>query len=292
MTSHPDRASQLRRILQLDPDRDAWAIYRLVAMVAFPEDVRLGLNLAFYRTFAAPRVAALLVRSGELRRRPAKRVADTGLLVYELVEHGFDHPRGQHVVAALNRMHRRWDIRQDDYRYVLATFVVIPSRWIDAHGWRPLTAHERQATAAFYRELGLRMGLTDLPATYDDAARLLDDYERRELRDTDAGRALLAATQSVLRRRAPQPFRFLSGPALRALLGERQCRLLGIPPAGPVTRALLAAGLRARARVIRARPPRKDSWFTPGQHASSVYPGGYELEQLGDGGTSVQERPS
>ena len=33
-------------------------------------------------------------------------------------------------------MHRSYDISDDDLRYVLATFVVTPIRWLDAYGWR------------------------------------------------------------------------------------------------------------------------------------------------------------
>ncbi|GES29204.1 hypothetical protein San01_16910 [Streptomyces angustmyceticus] len=53
-------------------------------------------------------------------------------------------------------------------RYGLCTFVVMPKRWLDAYGWRRLSAHEEQAVAVCYRTLGRRMGITGLPQTYED----------------------------------------------------------------------------------------------------------------------------
>ena len=36
-------------------------------------------------------------------------------------------------------MHAMYDITNDDIRYVLATFVVVPKRWMDDYGFRPLS---------------------------------------------------------------------------------------------------------------------------------------------------------
>ena len=148
----------------------------------FPKDARIGLNLAFYRVFAIPRIANLLIRTGEMPGRPAKRSYDTGLVMYELITHGFDHPRGREMVRLLNRVHRPWPIIDEDYRYVLAAFIVVPMRWIERRGWRTLLPAEREASATFYRELGRRMRITDLPPDYAAAAALLDTYEARTWR--------------------------------------------------------------------------------------------------------------
>ena len=36
----------------------------------------------------------------------------------------------------MNRMHGRYAISNDDYLYVLSTFVLVPIRWNHAYGWR------------------------------------------------------------------------------------------------------------------------------------------------------------
>jgi hypothetical protein len=170
---HPDRFAHVQRLAALDPQTDDHEIYRTTALMEFPWEMRFGLNLAFYRTFAAPRIAALLAHTGEMERQPQKRAMDSGMFMYELIEHGLDHERGKEVVRRLNQMHRRWDIDNEDYVYVLAAFVVAPTRFIDENGWRKLTPVEREATASFYRQLGRHMAIRDLPESAGPRRKLV-----------------------------------------------------------------------------------------------------------------------
>ena len=135
--------------------------------------------------------------------RPAKRGYDTGLVMYELISHGFNHPRGREMVRLLNRVHRPWPILDEDYRYVIAAFTVVPIRWIERRGWRPLLPAEREASAAFYRELGRRMNIPDLPQDYAEAENLLDTYENAYMAPSDAGRRLMDTTQRFIARKLP-----------------------------------------------------------------------------------------
>ena len=74
----------------------------------------------------------------------------------------------------MNQMHGAYTISNDDMRYVLSTFVVVPSRWIERFGWRPLTETERRASANHYRELGRHMNIKDSPRTYQEFDQYLD----------------------------------------------------------------------------------------------------------------------
>ncbi|MBY8854342.1 DUF2236 domain-containing protein, partial [Saccharothrix sp. MB29] len=85
----------------------------------------------------------LLAKTGEFERRAQQRYDDTALLMGELVEHGYDSPRGREALRVVNRLHGCHDISNDDMRYVLSTFVYDPVDWLDRFGWRPLTDHER-----------------------------------------------------------------------------------------------------------------------------------------------------
>lgn len=277
---HPGRFDRARELALLDPSAEAHTIYRTSSLMEFPWETRFGLNLAFYRTFAIPRIAGLLAHTGEMERRPEKRAMDTGLLMYELLEHGFDHPRGREVVRGLNRMHHRWSIDNEDYLYVLATFVVVPTRFIDEFGWRRTTATEREATASFYRELGHRMAIRGMPAGYGDFAAFFDDYERRHVGFSTAGARQMAATQRVIADRLPRVLRPLAVPATSALLDERLQEALGLRPTGSLSRRLVRAALSVRAAIARRQPPRTVSWFEPGRPVS-VYPQGYQVSDLG-----------
>jgi hypothetical protein len=184
----------VRTIAALDPVKDFLRIYQLTALYDFADDMRYGLNLAFYRPFAVPRIAGLLAHTGETTRQPAKRSYDTALVIYELISAGFDDDRGREMVRLLNRVHGRWNIANEDFLYVLSTFIVVPTRWIEHHGWRPMLHAERVATLTFYRELGRRMNIHNLPDTYEEAAALLDGYETTHLAPSSAGNILMGST--------------------------------------------------------------------------------------------------
>lgn len=271
-----------QRIAKLDPHDDYQEIYRLTAFYDFPRDMRDGLTLAFYRVFAIPRIAELLVKTGEMTGRPAKRSYDTGLVIYELIAAGFDAPRGDAMIKLLERVHGGLGIAQEDFRYVLCTFMVTPFRWIADRGWRPVLPAERVAAANFYRELGRRMHIEALPGTYDEAAALLDEYERRFAATTDAGRVLMDATLLVFRNRLPGPVKPLAAHLLSSYFGDAKLtKALGLPPAPKVLSAAIRLVYALRNALLRRRPAAKTSWFLPGTPTRDVYPDGYTLDQLG-----------
>ena len=279
LRDHPAR-SKYQEAVALLPDSQYEAIYRLTALHELPWDTVMGLNLAFYRTFAAPRIAALLDQTGETVRNPTKRSIDTGLFMYDLIASGVNTPRGHEIARRLNQMHRRWDIAEEDYRYILATFIVVPTRWINDVGWRRLSEKERDASLRFYLRLGDLMNISGMPTTYAGVEQLFDNYEKAELAPTPAGARLMTATQGVIADRLPRPLRFLARPLTRATLSPELCRCLGLPPAGRILRHSFRLALRVRAVVVGRMAPRDQPWFTPGR-TLSLYPAGYQLSDLG-----------
>ena len=87
--------------------------------------VHLSKSLHFTRTSQECHVSA-----SSLTRTVQKRYDDTGILLEEILEHTLQQPRGRDAVRRINRMHGLYDISNDDMLYVLATFVVMPPRWI------------------------------------------------------------------------------------------------------------------------------------------------------------------
>ena len=277
------RAYRNRDLIKtLDPEKDYLRIYQLTTLYDFPTDMRVGLNLAFYRIFAIPHMAELLVQSGEILNRPKKRAYDTGLIMYEIIANGFDHPRSREMIRLLNRIHMPWPISNDDYRYVLAALMVVPLQWLDRRGWRPLLASERDASVNFYLQVGRLMAIRDAPTTYADAEHLVLDFERRNLRASPAGRRLMESTQQIIVRKLPGPTKRI-GPALTSALFDQTelTDALGLPaPSWPLAR-LVDGVFLARKVFRRLRPAATESWFEPGRSAGSVYPQGYSLHQLG-----------
>jgi hypothetical protein len=146
----------LREIEQLDPERDHVRIYHLSSGYDFSWETVRALELALYRTYCVPSISALLDRTGEFQHRTQKQYDDTSLIVAEISEWGYDTERGRAALRRMNQIHGRFQISNDDFLYVLSTFVFVPIRWIERFGWRRYTDHERLATFHFWREVGRR----------------------------------------------------------------------------------------------------------------------------------------
>ncbi|MFY1631755.1 oxygenase MpaB family protein [Solwaraspora sp. WMMB335] len=276
-----DRYANLRRIRTLDPQRDYLDIYQTMVRYEFPWDSKLGLNLAFNRSFSLPRIAALHTRTGELLRHTRKRIDDTGLLMYEMLLHGFEHPKGRAAVRRTNQIHRQYDIAEDDYRYVLGCLVVVPMRWLHRYGWRRPCCHERAATYHYYRELGLRMGIRDIPGSYQDLATWFDEYDRTHLRFSPDAAAIERATRTLLRGRVPRLLSPLADALVGAMYDERLRAASGVPTPPLAIRWGLHTGLRLRAHLLRlAARPRRTPIFADGIR-TRTYPDGYQISRLG-----------
>jgi hypothetical protein len=293
MSRHQD----LRELQRLDPQRDYHSIYRTMILVDFGGwDALMGLQLAFYRTYGVPSISRLLEEAGELIGRPRKRATDTALLMLELVDHGFSHPRGQEVVRRLVRIHRRYAISNDEFLYVLGTLVFVPTRWLARYGWRPVSRDERTATYLFYRELGRRMQIRDIPGSYQAFEGWFDAFERAHLEVTPASRRLWQASRELLAGRFPDLLRPLAGALADALLDDRLRGAVGIgAPPWPI-RAGLHLTLKARARLLRLRPARRQPVEADGRKygvpVAKVYPSGsYRLSELGPADPPLSEEP-
>lgn len=278
-----DRYAWLRRIEQLDPVVDAAEIYRISVTREFPWDYNQALSFALFRTYAVPGIGRLLHGTGELTRRTQKRYDDTVLLLDAVLEHGFDDPRARTAIRRVNRMHGSYPISQDDLRYVLCTFVVVPIRWIDELGWRRLSEHERTAAAEYYRELGRRMGIRDVPATHREFAEVLDAHEREHFAFDAGGRAVADATLELFttfspNHRAPAALvrRFSYG-----LMDDALRAAFRYPRISPLEQRLARAAVRARSAVVRRLPPRRDPLFARMLPNVRSYPDGYDVAGLG-----------
>lgn len=275
------RFERLEHIRRMDPEKDALEIHRLSVAYEFPWDFTRALELALYRTYAVPSIGRLLAETAELTDRPQKRYDDTSLLLDAVVEHGFDSEQGRTAIRRINQMHRSYDIGNDDMRYVLCTFVVMPKRWIDAYGWRRLSRHEIVASAVHYRTLGRHMGIKDIPETYEEFEACLDAYEEAHFAWTAEARRVSDATLALMASWYPAPLAPLLRTSTLALLDEPLLRAFRYPPPSPVTRALVRRAVRMRGRAVRLLPPRRAPHHARQNWEIKGYPNGYRLDELG-----------
>ncbi|MGP3775097.1 oxygenase MpaB family protein [Streptomyces sp. SDT5-1] len=271
----------IRQIRRLDPDTDYHEIYGISSSYEFPWDTMQALGFALYRTYAVPSIGRLLGRTGEFTERTQKRYDDTVLILDAIGEHGPDTGEGREAVRRMNRMHRAYDISNDDYRYVLSTFVVVPKRWMDDYAWRPYSPHEVRAATNYYRDLGRRMNIKDIPETYEEFETLMDDYERRHFAYDPGGYAVSEATLDLMASWYPGP---LGGAVRRAsvcLMDAPLRAAFGYRNPHPAVERVVRGGLRARGRFVRLLPARGNPKH--GRESSTVrgYPNGYRIADLG-----------
>jgi len=281
----------LSRIRQLDPERDHLEIVYLDTFHEFPWDTTRSLEFALFRTFAVPSIGGLLDRTGEFAQRPQKRYDDTDLILSEILEHDYDSERGRAAIRRMNRLHGRFDISNEDFLYVLSTFVLEPIRWNARFGWRRLVQQEKLAAFYYWREIGRRMNIRSIPGSLGDLERYNVEYEREHFRYLEANRRVAVAVRDMfLGWFLPAPLRRLGEPAIYAMLDEPLLEAFGFPKPSPALRRLVEGALKMRGRLIRLLPERRKPRLRTGPRRPT-YPNGYRIEELGPPIESAQARP-
>ena len=259
---------------------DAQAIVHRMACHDFAWDMTRALELALFRTYCVPSISGLLDRTGEFAKRPQKRYDDTDLIVSTLMEEGYESEAGRAAIERINAIHGRFSIGNDDFLYVLSTFVFVPLAWFERFGRRRPTGEEREAVFAFWREVGVRMSIHDLPDTIGEFEDFHREYARNHSVYAESNRHVGDATRNLFASWFPSPLRPLVRAAIPALLDETSRQAFGFrePPAW--LSSTVIAALRIRGMLLRVLPARRRPRLrTRMTHRS--YPKGWALTDLG-----------
>jgi mpaB/rubber oxygenase-like protein len=271
----------LQEIRRLDPLKDHQRIAFLTSLQEFPWDTTRSLELALFRAFAVAKGTTLLAGTGEFTERTQKRYDDTVLILAEILEHGYDSQRGKAALRRMNQMHGRYPIPNDEFLYVLSTFVFEPIRWNQRFGWRPLLPEEKLASFYFWREIAKRMAIQDVPEDYDAFERYYTDFALKNYTFAPENHALAVATRDLLLSwYLPKPLWPIGRPFAHALMDDHLLAAVGLPRPHPVLRSFTEGAVRLRGRIVRRLPPRRTPrLITRRRHPT--YPDGYTIEELG-----------
>ncbi|WP_338876908.1 oxygenase MpaB family protein [Spirosoma sp. SC4-14] len=240
-----------KELKQLDPVRDHQRIVHLLTAYEFPFDITRALELALFHTYASPRVSGLLAHTGEFEQHGQKRYDDTSRLISEFMESGYDSEKGQRAIAHMNMIHGHYRIDNTDFLFVLATFVFYPINWIARYGWRKLTKSEELALFYFFREVGRRMNLTDLPTNLDELRSFTETYENQHFRYTESNRRIADATVAIVKGWFPALLHPLVEPAFSALISDNLRTAFGYKRPPNWFSALVEGGLWVRKWPLR-----------------------------------------
>ncbi|MES2177584.1 MAG: oxygenase MpaB family protein [Gemmatimonadota bacterium] len=274
------RFDVLHEIERLDPERDHQRIVHLSFGFDFPWDSIRSLEIALYRTYCVPTISALLDRTGEFHQNTQRRYDDTSILVAEMCEWGYETGRGKEALDRMNWAHGHYRIANDDFLYVLSTFIYEPIRWIDAVGWRPTCLNERLGYYYFWREIGRRMGITNIPASYDAFEQWARRYEQEMFTYAPTNACIGAATRDLFASWFPRVVTPIVRYSIYAMLDDVMIKSFGFPQPLPMTRQLLRAGLKLRGKAVRFLPPRKTAHFFT-DNPNRTHRSGYEIGRLG-----------
>lgn len=267
----------------MDPETQFHQMYRTLATYEFPWDIMQALSFALFRTYAVPSVGELLDQTRQFSDHAQKRYDDTAILLEVPLLEGFDSRNGKEAIRRINQMHKMYTISNEDMLYVLATFVVVPVRWIADFGWRRLTDDEIRAITLYYRALGRHMAIKDIPETYGEFAALMDSYEAEHYVSggTPGVRRTGDATLALFTTFYPKPLRPLIVPFSRAIMDDPLLDAFGYRAPHPAIRAASIAGLRMRGRIVSYLPKRRRMKRVQDMARQKTYPDGYEIGQMG-----------
>jgi hypothetical protein len=209
----------------------------------------------------------VLASSGELSQpaTASRRAEDTAIVIGDFLTKGLDSMRGSVALARMNWLHSRWGsrIKQDDLLYTLSLFVFEPVSFCQRYEWRALTNLEVQARFVFWREVGTRMGIRDIPATSKEMWEWKENYANSTMEYRESNSQIGALTMEVLVAPLPHFLKSFSKEAGKVLVEPRVMKAFGWQNARPaVLYKIVPFVLRCRALFIanftmpRARRPK------------------------------------
>ncbi|KAL1716376.1 hypothetical protein EV715DRAFT_293303 [Schizophyllum commune] len=176
-----------------------------------------ALSFALFKTYGIPSISKLLLSTKQLTTREniSRRIADTGLMIgswtscpingrYRSSAKGCPSntsgnpasakgcpastatdapcdPRAMISIARMNWIHSKYNISNDDFLYTLSLFLFEPLSWAERYGWRPCSELEKYAWFVYWVEIGKRMGIRDIPSTFDELKTWSEKYEEKHM---------------------------------------------------------------------------------------------------------------
>ncbi|CAA7271256.1 unnamed protein product [Cyclocybe aegerita] len=209
---------------------EAQKIIHVAGLYDMPLLMNVALAFALFKTYGIPTISKLLAATKQLKSKEtiSRRYTDTEILIAtwvscpisgfldlqaskEISEKGADakpadDPRAMIALARVNYLHSRYKISNDDYLYTLSLFILEPMVWADRYAWRRLSPLEKEAGFIYWKEIGKRMGIREIPETIPELSAWSKKYEEmymvpaqtnRDIGDTTVDE-LLAAVPNVL----------------------------------------------------------------------------------------------
>ncbi|KAG0150200.1 hypothetical protein CROQUDRAFT_58401 [Cronartium quercuum f. sp. fusiforme G11] len=234
---------------------EARQIVRVLSQFESPYFLHISYSLALLQTYAVPRISSLLNRTGRLAH-PAcagRRAEDTVCLLMEAEIHGPESERGLLAISRINFIHRIYGsaITRDDMLFTLTLAILEPTRLIDWLDWRPSTDLEKHARFVLWRDIGTRMGITDIPSTPQALADWLAEYRLQAVAFAESNNTVGETSLSLFLRPWPALLRPILRRAVMVFIPDDIRQGFGWPAPSAFCRSLVYILIRCRAFCIR-----------------------------------------
>ncbi|KAI5121487.1 hypothetical protein M0805_003942 [Coniferiporia weirii] len=206
--------------VKLTPE-EAQEIMFVTTKYDMPGLMSFSLIFALFKTYSIPSISEILLKSQQLSapENVARRYVDTGILIstwmscpfidpskVDITKEEVD-PRGAIAIARVNWLHSRWPmIKKDDYLYTLALFILEPARWAKAFGWREMLPIEQEAYFVYWKEIGGRMDIKDIPETLEALCEWAESYEELNMMPAESNYEVGMHTLNTLVRTITERF--------------------------------------------------------------------------------------
>ncbi|MCQ4119977.1 hypothetical protein [Rhodococcus tibetensis] len=228
-------------IERLDPETDSEQIVRLTSCQLLPKSllvVHLFYTVGFIR-FAGPPVSAESVDrngTGMLYDHGIRRADETMFHLFSWVDDGVSNPTSMKSLDYVRNWHsgvaRDWPMPMHTFQHSAAVFTLIYDRLLRHIAGSPgLNENERRAQLIHWRSVSERLGVTDIPHTWQEMEQLLETYEHgTEFAYSPPGQRLAnALVDQFATRWFPKPLRWFGRWLALAFSEEHVIDTLGIP---------------------------------------------------------------
>lgn len=193
------------------------------------QSLRWGTVIGLMRVMAVPAVADALYRSGGFLKIPGVRIAQTRAMIKTLVIHGLDSSQGRQAIEKMNRAHQGVNATSADFCFVLGRFFIDPIAWNTAYSSRKFTGVEKHTLFDFWRSVGERLGVADMPESLADWCAFDSRYQQSRLAQNKKGTILaLKCLQALASDSMISVGQRVRRAAILAMIGEPLCKQLGL----------------------------------------------------------------
>jgi ER-bound oxygenase mpaB/B'/Rubber oxygenase, catalytic domain len=235
--------------------KTAHEIIKVPMLYDLPLLFGVSTQIGLIKTYGIASGTTLLAATRRLTEvsQVGRRAVDTAVILSEFLVGSMDSDRGLTALAKLNWIHGQYGskITNPEMIHTLAMFVLEPVRWTENYGWRGMTRLEKVAYFVYWKEIGSRMGMTDIPETYDELEIWTEEYEKSEMVYAPSNKACADASLELFLRDIPVFFKGFARNVALSLLEPKVRKAIGSQDPPQWISNAVAGALYAQKMIVR-----------------------------------------